>query len=223
MFGTYNDFDYYAGLVTSPDAGKFTEGRFIQQGKQGARQFTDDLSGVARLSYKGYAGAEIGGSLYYGQSSTLAETKPGVSSSSLDVDVSIFMAEAHAQYKENGWNVQAMAVMGSLGDDYEQLTENGTIAGSVNGQYMTVGYDLLHNMSTSQQLFAVGEIERLDLDADDETANPDNYKFNEYTLGLAYYPDPKVVVKAEYNMRDYNDDAQLSDEEAITASLGFIF
>lgn len=222
-FGNIEGFDYYAGVITSPDAGNFTEGRFIQQGRQGARQFTDDISGVARVSYKEIAGMEMGGSLYYGQTSTLAETKPGVSSSSLDLEVSMFMAEAHANYEGNGWNVQALATMGSLGDDYELLSENGTIAGSVNGQYLTVGYDILHTMNTSQQLFAVGEVERLDLDADDETANPDNYKFNEYTLGLSYFPDPKVVIKAEYNMKDYASGATLADEEAFIASLGFIF
>ncbi|HIQ47716.1 MAG TPA: hypothetical protein EYH57_08870 [Sulfurovum sp.] len=222
-FGSYEGFDYYTGIITSPDAGKFREGRFIQMGRQGARQFTDDFSGVARLSYKGFTGMELGGSLFYGQSSTLAESKPGVPSSGLDLDVSMFMAEAHMRYKYNGWNVQGMAVMGSLGDDYDQLSEYGTIAGSVNGQYLTVGYDVLHTMNTNQQLFAVGEVERLDMDADGETANPDNYKFNEYTLGLAYFPDPKVVIKAEYNMKDYADGSQLADEEAFVASLGFIF
>ena len=222
-FGSFNDFDYYAGIITSPDAGSFTEGRFIQQGRQGARQFTNDFSGVARLSYKGMPGLEAGGSVFYGQSSTLAESKPGTAASSLDLDVSMFMAEAHLNYKNNGWNVQAMATMGSLGDDYTLLSEYGTIAGAVNGQYLTVGYDVLHSMSTNHQLFAVGEVERLDLDADGETANPDNYRFNEYTLGLAYFPDPKVVIKAEYNMKDYAQNALLADEEAFVASLGFIF
>lgn len=223
LFGSYEDFDYYAGLITSPDAGQFQEGRFIQLGRQGAKQFTDDISAVARLSYKGFEGMDIGASVVYGQSSTLSETKPGASSSNLDLDVSMFMAEAHINYKYNGWNIQSTAVMGTLGDDYEQLSEHGTIAGSVNGQYLTVGYDVLHSMNTSQQLFAVGEVERLDMDADNETANPDNYKFNEYTLGLAYFPDPKVVIKAEYNMKDYSDGSQLADEEAFVASLGFIF
>lgn len=223
LFGSYEDFDYYAGLITSPDAGQFTEGRFIQQGRQGAKQFTDDLSGVARLSYKGFEGIDMGASVFYGQSSTLAETKPGTPSSSLDLDVSMFMAEAHINYKYNGWNIQSSVVMGSMGDDYEQLSEHGNIAGSVNGQYLTVGYDVLHNMSSNHQLFAVAEVERLDLDADNETVNPDNYKFNEYTAGLAYFPDPKVVIKAEYNMKDYANGSELADEEAFVASLGFIF
>jgi len=223
LFGTYKDFDYYAGIITSPDAGNFVEGRFMQLGRQGARQFTDDFSGVARLSYKGYEGMEIGGSTTYGMSSTLAETRPGVPSSSLDLDVSLFMAEVHANYKANGWNIQGAATVGSLGEDYKQLNENGIISGSVNGQYLTVGYDVLHNVNTSHQLYAVGEVERLDMDADNETLNPDNYKFNEYTLGLAYFPDPKVVIKAEYNIKDYADGANFVDENAFIASMGFIF
>lgn len=224
LYGSYEDFDYYAGVITSPDAGRFQEGRFIQQGRLGARQFTDDLSGVARVDYNGISGIELGGSLYYGESSVLAQDKPGDSINMLDADLSIFMAEAHASYKENGWDIQALAVYGTLGDWYANLnTAGNTISGAVNGQYLTVGYDFLHSMATSQKLFGVAEVERLDLDTDRETGNPDNYRFNEYTLGLAYYPDPKVVVKAEYNMKDYAENANLSDEEAIIASLGFIF
>ena len=223
-FGTYEDFDYYAGIITSPDAGGFKEGRFIQLGRQGARQFTDDISGVARLSYTALPGVGLGGSLYYGQSTALAETKPGTPASSINADVSMFMGEVHASYKDNGWDVQALAVMGGLGGDYKDLSTTGNIiSGAINGQYLTVGYDVLHTVNTPHQLYVVGEIERLDMDADNETLNPDNYKFNEYTLGIAYFPDPKVVIKAEYNMRDYANGSLLADEEAFIASLGFIF
>ena len=224
MFGSYKDFDYYAGVITSPNAGKFVEGRFIQQGRLGARQFTDDFSAVARLNYTGIPGIELGGSVLYGATTVLAQDKPGSSINTLDADATLFMGEVHASYKENGWNVQALAAFGSLGDDYENLnTTTSTISGSVNGQYLTVGYDMLNTVNTEQKLYAVAEVERLDLDADDETGTPDNYKFNEYTLGLAYFPDPKVVIKAEYNVKDYVEGSQLADEEAFTASLGYIF
>jgi len=217
-FGTYEDFDYYAGIITSPDPGNFTEGRFIQQGRRGAKQLTDDISGVARVSYKGFEGMEAGGSLFYGKGTTPALILPDS-----DIDVSMFMAEAHLNYKYNGWDIKSLAVMGSMGDDYKRLQEHGTISGEVNGQYLTVGYDILHNMNTSHQLYAVGEVERLDLDADDRTTNPDNYKYNEYSLGFAYFPDPQVVIKADYTWRDYRSGSALADEESFIASLGFIF
>jgi hypothetical protein len=224
FFGTHNDFDYYAGVITSPDAGEFTEGRFIQQGRLGAKQFTDDFSGVVRVNYTGILGIEIGGSFLYGQTTVLAQDKPGESINDLDADFTMTMGEVHASYKENGWNVQALAAFGTLGDGYENLnTTDSTISGSVNGQYLTVGYDVLHNVHTEQKLFAVAEIERLDMDADDETTSPDDHKFNEYTLGLAYFPDPKVVIKAEYNVKDYASGSKLADEKAFTASLGYIF
>lgn len=217
-FGTYEDFDYYAGIITSPDPGTFTEGRFIQQGRRGAKQLTDDISGVARVSYKGFEGIEAGGSLFYGKGTTPALILPNS-----DIDVSMFMAEAHVNYKYNGWDLKTLAVYGSLGDDYKQLKEHGEISGEVNGQYLTVGYDVLHNTNTSHQLYAVGEIERLDLDADNRTENPDNYKYNEYSLGFAYFPDPQVVIKADYTWRDYRGGSSFADEESFIASLGFIF
>ncbi len=224
MFGSYDDFDYYAGIITSPDAGGFIEGRFIQQGRQGARQFTDDFSAVGRVNYTAIAGMEIGGSMLYGQTTVLAQSKPGSKVNNTDADMSLFITEAHITYKANGWDVQALASLGSLGDGYKNLhTSSKVIPGLVNGQYITVGYDVLHNVASTQKLYAVGEIERLDMDTDNETSNPDNHKFNQYTLGLAYFPDPKVVIKAEYNIKDYAAGANLADEEAFVASLGFIF
>ena len=219
-YGEKDKFDYYAGLITSPDAGKFIEGRFIQQGRLGARQFTDDLSFVTRLGYVVQPGLDVGVSFFYGESSALAEDKPGEASSSIQADVTMTMAEAHVSYKDNGFDIQALAVMGSMGGDYKKL-EN--VSGSVNGQYITAGYDVFHSRKTSQKLYAVAEIERLDMDADSETTHADNNRFMQYTAGLAYFPDPKVVIKAEYQMKDYPDDAKLADEKAITASVGFIF
>jgi hypothetical protein len=211
MYGKKDKFNYYAGLITSPDASKFTEGRFIQQGRLGAKQFTDDLTFVARVAYNIEPGFNIGASATYGESSNGA-------------DVTMSMQEVHASYKNNGFDIQALAVAGQLGGDYKNLnTSENTLSGAVNGQYLTVGYDLLNSTKTTQKLFAVAEIERLNMDADDETPIMDNNKFFEYTAGIAYYPDPKVVVKAEYNIKDYNEHARLADEQAFLASVGFIF
>ena len=225
MFGEMDKFNYYAGVITSPDASKFNYGkgteqndfysnRYIQQGRLGARQNTDDVSFVVRLGYDVQPGLTVGTSLFHGNS-TDDNTK---------ADVSMSMVEAHASYKNNGFDIQALAVVGQLGGDYTKLNDaNNRIASSVNGQYLTVGYDLLKNYKTSQKLYVVGEVERLDMDADAETHFVENNQFNEYTAGLAYFPDPKVVVKAEYNLRDYASGATLADEKAIAASIGFIF
>ncbi len=224
VYGTYKGLDYYAGIVTSPDSGQFTEGRFIQMGRLGARQFTDDLSFVARAEYDLIAGLNIGASVMYGNSSPLQETSLGETSSDIEADVSISMAEVHASYQANGFDVQALAVVGSLGDEYKKLSsDDNVISGSVNGQYLTVGYDMLHTRKTSQKLYGVLDIERIDLDADDETTYSDNYKFVQYSAGIAYYPDPKVVVKAEFATKDYASNAKLADESVFTASAGFIF
>jgi hypothetical protein len=211
VYGKKDKFDYYVGVVTSPDAVGFTEGRFVQQGREGAKQYTDDITGVLRVGYNIQPGLDVGASFAYGES-----TK--------QEDITMTLAETHISYKDNGFDIQALAVMGTLGGDYKNLnTSTNTLSGSVNGQYVTLGYDLLNSVKTSQKLYAVAEIERLDMDADGETAVVDNNRFNEYTAGFAYFPDPKVVVKAEYSVRDYGKDAKLADEKAFVASIGFIF
>ncbi|WP_428737085.1 hypothetical protein [Sulfurimonas sp.] len=231
--GTMDDFEYYAGVVTSVDAGGFTEGTFIQQGRLGARQFSDDFSFVARLSYDVIEGLNVGGSFMYGNSSIAEESKPGTSTGhSGDAEVTITMAEIHASYKNNGFDIKALATFGALGGDYAQLSGNTTadtngdydrISNRVNGQYLTVGYDIFTLMQGYGRLYVVGEVERLDMDASGKTQYVDNNRFFEYTGGVTYYPDPRVALKADYKTRNYATHAKLADENSFALSLGFIF
>jgi len=227
IYGKLNQFEYYAGVVTSPDAGGLIEGRFLQQGRLGARQFTDDFSMVVRGVYDFENGINAGASFLYGKSSVQDELRPGVSTeNSSNADIKITLAEVHMSYEDNGWNIQSLATYGDLGGDLNSLPGSigdSQVSSSVNGQYLTVGYDLLSSYGTNQQLFAVCEVERLDMDAKNETKFSSNYNFNEYSAGLSYFPDSKVVVKLEYNSRDYSSKAKLADEKVVIATAGFIF
>lgn len=223
MHGKIGGFEYYGGIITSPDAGAFTEGRYIQQGRLGARQFTDDLSAVVRGQYAVGEGLDIGGSFLYGGSSVLEESSPGDSTgNSGDAEVDIMMAEVHATYRSHGFDIKAMAAYGSLDGDVDELNDE-AISDSVNGQYLTIAYDVLDQMDTTHQLYGVLDFERLDMDASGDTEFPDNNRFYEYSIGVAYFPDPKVVLKADYALKDYADDAKLADESVFTMQAGFIF
>ncbi|MEA3521672.1 MAG: hypothetical protein U9R50_01720 [Campylobacterota bacterium] len=220
MHGKIDDFEYYGGIVTSPDAGGFIEGRFVQQGRLGARQFTDDLSFVARGQYAFGDGIDIGASAYYGNSSILEESKPGTPTGhSGDASITITMAEIHATYKNHGFDIRALAVMGALGGDVDELG----VPSDVNGQYLTLAYDILHSFSSTHQLYGVYDIERLDMDASGESSYPDNNRFYQYSFGLAYFPDPKVTIKADFAIKDYASNSKLADESAFTLAAGFIF
>jgi len=229
VHGKIDAFEYYAGIITSPDAGRFIEGRYIQQGRLGARQFSDDVSFVGRGTYD-FSGINIGASFMYGESSVLHENRPGnttgIEGHTQDVAVTMSMAEVHASYKNHGFDIQALATMGLLGGDTELLpgsVDDARVSDATNGAYLTVGYDLLHVSNTSQNLYLVAEVETLDMDVNNQTLYSDNYKFQEYTGGVAYFPDPKVVAKVDYKVRDYASGAKLADESSLTASIGFIF
>lgn len=225
VHGRIEGFEYYAGVITSPDAGAFLEGTFVQRGRLGARQFTDDVSGVVRATYAISNGFDIGASALYGESSILNESKPGTPLQSGSADITITMAEAHVTYSGHGVNLKSLASYGGLGGDLDALrsTTSQEISSTVNGAYLTLGYDLFHYLSTAQNFYVIGEVEHLNMDASGDTTYPDNNRFNEYTGGLAYYPDPKVVIKADYWVRDYGASAKLADEQALTVSAGFIF
>ncbi|HIP55328.1 MAG TPA: hypothetical protein EYH11_07635 [Sulfurimonas autotrophica] len=226
IHGQINSLEYYAGIITSPDAGAHKEGRFIQQGRLGARQFTDDLSFVARVAYDFSGGLNAGASFMYGTSSAATETRPGVlTGQSSNAEITTLMAEVHASYINNGFNIQALATYGGFSGDVAQLSSDigEDISKRVHGAYITAGYDLLHSFATEHKLYAVGEVEYLNMDASNSTEYPDNNKFNEYTIGFAYFPDPKVVIKGDYKLRDYASGAMLADENSFTVSAGFIF
>jgi hypothetical protein len=104
------------------------------------------------------------------------------------------MAELHATYQNHGYDIQTLAVYGGL-------------------------YDVLKTFSIPH----VADVERLDLDAEGDTLCPDNHRFMEYSGGIAYFPDPKVTVKADYWVRGYGSEAMPADESAFTTRIGFIF
>jgi len=225
--GQIDNVEYYAGIITSPDAGGFVEGRFIQQGKTGARVFSDDLSFVTRISYDAFDGLNVGGSFLYGTASVAEESRPQITTGlSSNASMNITMAELHATYKKEGWNIQALAAYGKLGGDLEELRTDlaEEISESVNGQYLNVGYNIMPYVAkSSHALYAFAEIERIDMDASDDTTYSGNHRFLEYSGGVSYFPDPKVVVKAEYKTRDYDSEATYKDENSINLALGFIF
>lgn len=232
FFGEVGDFKYYAGAISSPDAGKFEPGRFIQNGRNGARQFTDDVGGVLRATYDITNGLNVGGSFYYGGSSVLHQERPGVdiSGHTQNLHVNITMAELHATYKNYGWNITAMAANGWLEGDLGQLPnsvgEGNSIPNNVNGQYLTLAYDLFHPFSTlsKYQLYAVADIEHLDniQYTFTDTFNT-NKSFMQYTAGLTFFPIPQVPLKLDYTWIDYPSSSKVADEEALMVQLGFIF
>jgi len=215
--GKMGEFEYYAGFITSPDSDNFgdAEGRFIQQGRLGAKQYTDSFSFVARATYNLGDGVNLGGSVMYGESE----------GSESGVEVSMTMAEVHATYKNHGFDIQALASFGSLGEDVSDLPKESdvSVADSVNGQYLTFGYNIFGLLELKNEGYFVAEVERLDMDANNQTTYTDNNKFMEYTLGFAYFPDSRVALKADYKVRDYGEDAKLEDENSFTLSAGFIF
>ena len=224
--GKIDEIQYYAGVINSPDAGSFTEGRYIQQGRLGARQFTDDVSFVAHGVYNITPALTLGASLMYGASTAQTQSQPGdATGNESNAKITMFMAETHLSYKENGFDIQALATYANLGGDVTQLRLDigEDLSESVNGQYLTIGYDILTAFNTTHKIYLVGEVERLDMDATAVTQYVDNNRFYEYTAGLAYFPDPKIVIKADYGVKDYASEATLADENALTVSAGFIF
>ena len=226
--GKIADVEYYAGVITSPDAGGFAkvEGRFIQQGRAGARQFSDDFSFVTRASYAPINGLDTGISLMYGNASVLKQERPGITTThASDAQITMKMAEAHLSYKNYGLNIQALAAYGSFSGDVDMLAKDlgANIADSVNGAYLSIGYDILNTLNATHKLYLVTEVERLDMDASAKTANPDNNRFLEYTAGVAYYPEPQVVIKSDFKIKDYASRANYADESVVSLSAGFIF
>jgi hypothetical protein len=245
VYGNFaENFSYYGGVITAPDATDYEIGSFISRGKMGIMQPTDNFGFTGRLDYSGIEGLSVGGSFFRGDTGANTTT---------NVDATVTMWDIHAMYKMRGLDVKFVYTEGTLSDadnlgvdDVAKASElrtdgklaeadlytkaNGTRAGKVSGAYLMVGYDIMPFLEKEGALFPFYEIEMLDMDVDQdlktgfvsyEEAYP-NSKFTQHTFGIAYYPENTVVLKLDHTIHS-NDRGSAKDQSWTYFSIGYLF
>jgi len=215
VFGDVGEFTYRAYVVNGLDAQEFSSNGIRNGRQKGGLAKADDLAGVARVDWIGQPGLMVGGSVYYGRSGQ-----------DLSIGVDTLLAEAHVDWRANGWHARALYAQLELDDVAELnnalgLTGTGSVGESQSGWYAELGYDVLHGRS-EQSLVPFVRFEALDTQADVPggfASNPARDR-DYVTFGVSWSPIAPLVVKADYVDGDNGND---SESDLFRLGIGWVF
>jgi len=212
--------------VADEDAGVggFTAENGPYEARQnGSESLFDDVAFTGRLEWAG-SGARVGVSAFTGGTAQNATTLLG---EEFSAQATIF--EGHAEYKNKGWWLRALGARGIVDEAAELNDANGyvgdaSVGSKTYGAYVTASHELLSifDKGASTSLWPFVQYERLN--TQDEvpagfSKNPATDR-KAWTFGAAFYPDPQIVIKADY--RDgWTPNGAAVDRFAM--SMGYLF
>ena len=211
LYGDLGDFSYQTYLMTALDGEGFGDSGLRGGRGKGARTPSDDMSFITRVDYVGVNGLTAGGSFSLGQ-----HGQDNLSAAGNDIgSLSALMYELHVDYRTGPWVFRALYAGADI-DDVDQFNAGqgnapgDELAESMNGFYGEVAYDVMTLIApgSTAQVRPFVRWEQIDTQATMGslgTRNPG--QDNEIvTLGINYKPIPQVVIKADYEAwEDQND------------------
>ena len=213
FYGDVGDFAYQTYLMTALDAEGFGPSGLRGGRGKGARTPSDDMSFISRVDYVGVNGLTLGGSLSVGQ-----HGQDNVNAAGADIgSASTMMYELHVDYRTGPWVFRALYAAADIDSDDVVKFNNAQgnapgdeLAESMNGFYGEVAYDVMNLIApgATAQVRPFVRWEQIDTQATmapGGTADPS--KDNQIvTMGVNYKPIPQVVIKADYeHWEDQND------------------
>ena len=212
FYGDFGDFSYQTYVMTALDGEGFGDSGLRGGRGKGARTPSDDMSFITRVDYVGINGLTLGGSFSvgdHGQDNVDSVTGNDIGS------LSALMYELHVDFRTGPWVFRALYAGADI-DDVDQFNTGAgnapgdELAKSMNGFYGEVAYDVMTLIApgSTAQVRPFIRWEQIDTQATMGslgTRNPD--QDNEIvTLGINYKPIPQVVIKADYEAwEDQND------------------
>lgn len=160
----------------------------------------EDLGVTGRIEYTGLPGVRLGASAY----------RAGADQGKIpDAKVVVTMWDVDAQLRFAGFDIQGIYVKTTIDDvaavnAANGFTGNQSIGEEMFGWYLTLGYHLAAMMPEGHDLVPFIRYEQLNTQEQVPSgfaSNPANEQ-EVMTTGLAYYPDERVVVKADYQIID---------------------
>jgi hypothetical protein len=214
--------DYRTYLVNGLRASRF-EDSGIREGRQySSRALTEDVAWTGRIDYSPDVapGLLVGGSMWVGNS---GQNEDFLGSTP---NVLTIIGEAHAQYRYRQLALRALGSWTSIGDaDALSAAAGETVADRINGWYLEAGYDVLPHLvtGTRQSLSPYVRFEQLDTQAGVPAGYVRNASMEKqiYTIGVAYKPIDKVVIKADY--RNLQTDGPIPTADEVALGLGFVY
>lgn len=216
------------GLRGVADPGDGIGGFTAGSGPRGARQsgsesLFDDVALTGRVEWLG-GGTRLGVSGFTGGTAQGATTTLGERFTARAT-----MVEGHAEYKDHGWWFRALGARGTVDEadklnDANGYTGDASVGSQSYGAYAQLSYDVLRLVArgSSLSLRPFVQYERYNTQhrvPAGFSKDPDNDR-KSWTFGAAFFPDPQIVVKADYQNKWT---ASGSAVDSFGVALGFLF
>jgi hypothetical protein len=207
-WGRTGSLEWHTYVVNGLAGENFDESGLRGGRQKGSKADAEDLAFVQRLDWSLSPGLVLGTSFYVGNSAGSNEDLGG------SLGTQIF--EVHGTWEEGPWSLQALATQAEV-DGAQEFNQgflddlnptNPSLANTLHGAYLQVGYNLLANTSSSMALSPYVRYETLDTQADLPSNAVANPKSDEeiLTFGIALKPTDGVVIKLDYASSDQNGD-----------------
>lgn len=223
IFGEKGSFSWRGYLVTGLDSEDFSASG-IRNGRQGgAKAKAEDFALVGRLDWQPREGILVGGSIYSGDSAQGRTTPSGQSFAAR-----VTIAELHTEARIRGLSLRGLFADGSLGDaaavnQANGLTGSKSVGDEFKGWYLEGGYDLGSIWSgRSLSVTPFARYEKFDTQASVPRGFLKNPALDTIllTLGVAWKPDPQIVIKAE--CQQYSNEADTGVDQ-VNVAIGYVF
>jgi hypothetical protein len=184
--------------------------KWIRSGRVGAEDKgpMQRVAFVGRLDYSGITGLTAGASTYYGAAT---QGRPS--------GVNAFIYDLHAQYEMAGFKFKGLYTATSVSNADKIFTE---AADGAEGYYVNAEYDLFAAAATTQKLPIFAQYESYDPVSSVAGGERPDLEQTNTTVGLNYFPNEQVVLKADYVMTDFSD-GNKEDFNTFSIGMGFIF
>lgn len=233
-FGAWSGWQYSLQLVSGLDSSTFNSSGWVSDGSTRRLEQTaaDSLASVLRVDYLGVHGLLLGGSFYYGDS---AANRP---LPNLAEDAYVSIGELHLRFDHGPFVLRAEYLHGDLQNadlvsaaNLQSYNPGETgvattpVASAADAWYVEGGVNLLAPLSAAHgRLDLFARYDDWDSMAEVDPTVTDNPRFdrNMTTVGLNYFPIPRVVFKGEY-AHYRNGDVIANDADLLSLGLGFEF
>ncbi|HKQ57894.1 MAG TPA: hypothetical protein VJY35_08485 [Candidatus Eisenbacteria bacterium] len=215
-----NGLAYRAYVIEGLNAEHFDAANAIRGGRQaGSQSLLRHPAFVARLDWTSATGLLVGGSAFTGNAAQTGAT----------FSPTVTLLEAHARYQRNGVDARGLFVRGTLNDasllsDALGLIGSDRLGESFFGGYVEVAYDVAQQISAGAR-YGLAPYLRYEVnDTQEDVPGPGledpAQRHRILTAGLAFRPDPNVVVKLDREQR--RDDARTGTSQW-NAAVGYLF
>ncbi len=212
--------------VAEPDAGiaGFTADSGPYEARQsGSESIFDDVAVTGRLEWQG-GGTRVGLSAFSGGTAQNATTLLGE-----PFTARATIVEGHAEYKNHGLWLRALGARGTVDEAALLNDANGyvgdeSVGSKSYGAYVNLSYDVLRLVAkgSSVALWPFVQYERYNTQSEVPAGfskDPDNDR-KAWTFGAAFYPDPQIVVKADFR-NNWTPNGSALDRFGV--ALGYLF